>query len=299
MKKNVIYAAAASLVLGFASCSDELNGDERFMANPNPPVQDTTGFVKRFVVEDFTGQNCINCPSAAAMLADEKENTYGDRMILVAMHAGGLSYGTPLHNEVAQTYMDALGLKNNPAISVDRQYNDDISYVGWSGPIAERALVEAVCEVTPFVSITGERSFQMLSLVEFAENVDDSLGVLHWILEDSIQSYQVSYEPDTENYIHNHVFRDCLNRTWGEQFANGHYEAGVIYSSEITDEYTLPEGWDEDNVSVVSLVFRYSDNSENPIAEILQANVAHLDFHLTKTLDLKDIKMGATASRME
>lgn len=273
--------ALATAFIGLASCDDDFDGDNRYMTNPNPPQVDTTGYVKRVLVEDFTGQRCVNCPDAAQMLSGLKEETYGDRMILVAMHAGGLSLGTPLHNDVAQTYMTALGMgANNPAISIDRVYNDDGVYSNWPNAIASRAAASTPCEVKPFVSMGNDRSVSVLAQVSFSSAVSDSIGVQHWLVEDSIVGFQITHEGSNMEYVHNHVFRDCLyDDIWGMPLPTtdgGDYLAGQSYMSPATDGYIIPDDWDIDNLSIVSFVFRYSTDESNPIAEVLQANIIHL-----------------------
>lgn len=279
--KKILYMALATAFIGLASCDDDFDGDNRYMTNPNPPQVDTTGYVKRVLVEDFTGQRCVNCPDAAQMLSGLKEETYGDRMILVAMHAGGLSLGTPLHNDVAQTYMTALGMgANNPAISIDRVYNDDGVYSNWPNAIASRAAASTPCEVKPFVSMGSDRSVSVLAQVSFSSAVSDSIGVQHWLVEDSIVGFQITHEGSNMEYVHNHVFRDCLyDDIWGMPLPTtdgGDYLAGQSYMSPATDGYIIPDDWDIDNLSIVSFVFRYSTDESNPIAEVLQANIIHL-----------------------
>ena len=279
--KKILYMALATAFIGLASCDDVFDGDNRYMTNPNPPQVDTTGYVKRVLVEDFTGQRCVNCPDAAQMLSGLKEETYGDRMILVAMHAGGLSLGTPLHNDVAQTYMTALGMgANNPAISIDRVYNDDGVYSNWPNAIASRAAASTPCEVKPFVSMGSDRSVSVLAQVSFSSAVSDSIGVQHWLVEDSIVGFQITHEGSNMEYVHNHVFRDCLyDDIWGMPLPTtdgGDYLAGQSYMSPATAGYIIPDDWDIDNLSIVSFVFRYSTDESNPIAEVLQANIIHL-----------------------
>ena len=279
--KKILYMALATAFFGLASCNDDFDGDNRYMTNPNPPQVDTTGYVKRVLVEDFTGQRCVNCPDAAQMLSGLKEETYGDRMILVAMHAGGLSLGTPLHNDVAQTYMTALGMgANNPAISIDRVYNDDGVYSNWPNAIASRAAASTPCEVKPFVSMGSDRSVSVLAQVSFSSAVSDSIGVQHWLVEDSIVGFQITHEGSNMEYVHNHVFRDCLyDDIWGMPLPTtdgGDYLAGQSYMSPATAGYIIPDDWDIDNLSIVSFVFRYSTDESNPIAEVLQANIIHL-----------------------
>lgn len=279
--KKILYMALATAFIGLASCDDDFDGDNRYMTNPNPPQVDTTGYVKRVLVEDFTGQRCVNCPDAAQMLSGLKEETYGDRMILVAMHAGGLSLGTPLHNDVAQTYMTALGMgANNPAISIDRVYNDDGVYSNWPNAIASRAAASTPCEVKPFVSMGSDRSVSVLAQVSFSSAVSDSIGVQHWLVEDSIVGFQITHEGSNMEYVHNHVFRDCLyDDIWGMPLPTtdgGDYLAGQSYMSPATAGYIIPDDWDIDNLNIVSFVFRYSTDESNPIAEVLQANIIHL-----------------------
>ena len=279
--KKILYMALATAFIGLASCDDDFDGDNRYMTNPNPPQVDTTGYVKRVLVEDFTGQRCVNCPDAAQMLSGLKEETYGDRMILVAMHAGGLSLGTPLHNDVAQIYMTALGMgANNPAISIDRVYNDDGVYSNWPNAIASRAAASTPCEVKPFVSMGSDRSVSVLAQVSFSSAVSDSIGVQHWLVEDSIVGFQITHEGSNMEYVHNHVFRDCLyDDIWGMPMPTtdgGDYLAGQSYMSPATAGYIIPDDWDIDNLSIVSFVFRYSTDESNPIAEVLQANIIHL-----------------------
>ena len=202
-------------------------------------------------------------------------------MILVAMHAGGLSLGTPLHNDVAQTYMTALGMgANNPAISIDRVYNDDGVYSNWPNAIASRAAASTPCEVKPFVSMGSDRSVSVLAQVSFSSAVSDSIGVQHWLVEDSIINYQVTHTGVQMDYVHNHVFRDCLyDDIWGVSLPttdDGGYLAGQSYMTPATPGYTIPDDWDMDNLSIVSFVFRYSTDESNPIAEVLQTNITHL-----------------------
>ena len=81
-------------------------------------------------------------------------------------------------------------------------------------------------------------------------------------------------------YVHNHVFRDCLyDDIWGMPLPTtdgGDYLAGQSYMSPATAGYIIPDDWDIDNLSIVSFVFRYSTDESNPIAEVLQANIIHL-----------------------
>ncbi len=276
--KHLKYTLIATFAAALASC-DYIDGDDRFMT-VDPGEADTAGYVKRFIVEDFTGQFCTYCPDAAEMLETLKEETYGERMIIVAMHAGGLALGSDLYNDDAQTYMTALGLVNNPAVSVDRTYNSDDTYSTWVSGISNRSLATTPCEVTQYITKTGDRSFKATAEITFAETVEDSLGVQHWILQDSIIGYQIGHTGLVFDYVHNHVFRACLyDDIWGTPLEGadaGVYMEGETFWSQVSDEYTVPDDWETDKLSIVSFVFRYSTDESNPIAEIIQANKTEL-----------------------
>lgn len=267
--------ALATAFIGLASCNDDFDGSNRFKDNPLPVAD------KRVLVEDFTGQNCVNCPDAAQMLTSLKETTFTDHMIVVAMHAGGLSLGTPLHNDVAQTYMTALGMgSSNPAISIDRAYSDDGVYTNWPSHIADRVALAPACEIESSVSTTNGRTITVSSQVTFSSTVSDNLGVQHWLVEDGIIDYQVTHTGVQMDYVHNHVFRSCLyDDIWGVSLPttdDGGYLAGQSYMAPATPGYIIPDDWDMDNLSIVSFVFRYSTDESNPIAEVLQTNITHL-----------------------
>ena len=273
--KKILYMALATAFIGLASCNDDFDGSNRFKDNPLPVAD------KRVLVEDFTGQNCVNCPDAAQMLTSLKETTFTDHMIVVAMHAGGLSLGTPLHNDVAQTYMTALGMgSSNPAISIDRAYSDDGVYTNWPSHIADRVALAPACEIESSVSTTNGRTITVSSQVTFSSTVSDNLGVQHWLVEDGIIDYQVTHTGVQMDYVHNHVFRSCLyDDIWGVSLPttdDGGYLAGQSYMAPATPGYTIPDDWDMDNLSIVSFVFRYSTDESNPIAEVLQTNITHL-----------------------
>ena len=274
--KKILYMALATAFIGLASCNDDFDGANRFMDNPNQEEGTNT-----FIVEDYTGQFCVNCPQAAQMLSNLKDSVYGDRMIIVAMHAGGLSLGSPLHNQQAQTYMDALGLKNNPAVSVNRSYNDDGVSTNWLSHIASIATGSTYCDIEQTVDYPSENTVKISAIVRFTNMVRGNFGVQHWLLEDGVVSPQTGHDGINLNYEHNHVFRTCLYEdVWGMPLLgssnDGIYEADVEYQAQPSLVYEIPNDWVKDNLSIVTFVFRYSDNSSNPIAEIVEATITNI-----------------------
>ena len=57
-----------------------------------------------------------------------------------------------------------------------------------------------------------------------------------------------------KEYVHNHVFRATVNDTWGDDVTVNEGK-----TTEKQYEYTLPEKWNAEKVSVVAFVY---DNNE-------------------------------------
>ena len=70
------------LLFNITSC-DIVEGPYLIDGNTNPV--DTNTFVKKVLIEDFTGHRCPNCPAAAEELAS-LQNFYGDKVIGIAIH---------------------------------------------------------------------------------------------------------------------------------------------------------------------------------------------------------------------
>lgn len=286
--KKILYFVAASLIV-FSSC-EKIDGDDRFIDN-NQGSNQPSKVVKRMLVEDFTGQNCPNCPDGAAILEDLQKSTFTNgEMIVVAMHAGGLADSRFLKHETAQTYMDALNLKNNPALSVDRVSSTDVSITQWGAMITKRAgEATSPCDIeTRLFYNPDTRTVNAVSDVKFVEDYNGGkLGVQHYLLRDSLVVFQSTTHGMDNAYVHNHVFFGTLYKNiWGEELVGadgGVYKAGTVCTTKVSDDFVLgnekwgkKEPWDPNKVYVVSFVFKYSDDEANPIGEVIQATKVKL-----------------------
>lgn len=278
--KKIIYLISV-LCLFFYSC-DKLEGDERF-GDYNFEVGN-----KIILVEDFTGQKCVNCPGAALILSNLNKAAQG-HLVIVSMHAGGFAYKTPLEHQTAVDYMNALGLKNNPSVSIDRQVNIDGAANTWSEPIIEKVKLNAVCDINTVLSYNASnRKLSAESDIEFVDAVGERLGIQYYVLRDGVISFQLMSNGEAiYDYEHNHVFSGTLyTDKWGEALvgeSDNTYKKGGIYKSKKTPEFELMSDWDPSKISVVSFVFRYSGNEASPIGEVLQANIVKLVDFMSET----------------
>ena len=89
--KNIKYVALAFAAVAMTAC-DEKDADERYTYVP--PVTAERGVL----LEDFTGQACVNCPNATEEIHELQEH-YGDKVVAVGIHSGQFSKKLPLRKK--------------------------------------------------------------------------------------------------------------------------------------------------------------------------------------------------------
>lgn len=103
--KNNIYNkfAICAAALSLMACSN-IDEDDRFIEVE--PVE----VAKRVLIEDFTGQRCVNCPNASEMIESLQEQYGAENVIAVGIHSGPFSKTVtnqpfPLWTETGDYYL--------------------------------------------------------------------------------------------------------------------------------------------------------------------------------------------------
>ena len=113
MKKYLYFVFAAALVWGMGGCKQEEPVDEKPQTEPTSLP---TAFVKKHLIEEFTGQDCGYCPEGMKYVHDFVDN---DTNWVVILHHYGYKKD---HFSVAgsKKITDKLGVSGAPNITVDR-----------------------------------------------------------------------------------------------------------------------------------------------------------------------------------
>lgn len=210
----------ATIIMGLTACSN-IDEDERLIyvepAEVNRPV----------LIEDFTGQACVNCPNATAAI-HELQETYGEEnVIAVAIHCGpfahqksnmGNAFLSDLGTNLGDEYYKHWDIRAQPTLMINRSSLIDI-------PQELPAVVANELKKTSTVHFDAVEFSNNAVLVDLSssDRVEGRLQV--WIVEDSINAKdpQTKYQqfmPDgsrRQDYVHNHVFRASLtNDAYGE-----------------------------------------------------------------------------------
>lgn len=247
--KHIISAAFVALLV--ASCSN-INENERLIYVEPATVN------RNVLIEDFTGQKCVNCPNATESIKKIQEVYGEEHIVAVAIHCGRFGFAgnkkyVGLMNDTGSEYWshwfeDSQG---QPVAKINRGAATE-EYSNWSSIVAEEMKKSTTVKIMVTASITKET--RELKTHAFVEDLKEGKGKLQlWLVEDGIVAMQ-SMPDNTTNteYVHNHVFRAALNGSWGEDIS---YSNG---SASFDNTFIIPEGYNIDNCSIVAFV--YSDN---------------------------------------
>lgn len=250
--KNNIYNkfAICAAALSLMACSN-IDEDDRFIEVE--PVE----VAKRVLIEDFTGQRCVNCPNASEMIESLQEQYGAENVIAVGIHSGPFSKTVtiqpfPLWTETGDYYFNSWGIDAQPTGVIDRKTVSS-TYQSWGTIVRDALQASAPLELDATTSY--DEATRTVTINVNAKGVLDVTGKLQlWLTEDNITNIQ--YMPDgsiNTQYVHNHVFRTAVNGQDGEDFSIAWDEEKTV-----TSTYVLDEDWKAENMSVVAFVYNNS-----------------------------------------
>ncbi len=237
---QLFFAAIAMTVL--AAC-DNVSPDERFIDVPIPEAQRT------ILIEDFTGQRCVNCPTASAEIDKIMQQYDAGRVIAVSIHAGPFSRSMlgkryALATDEGDAYFAATGADHQPIGMVNRQ--GLVDYPSWNARVYEQ--IQLTTPVTIALGATLDEEAGTLAVSTMMLSGADVAGakLQLWLVEDGVVAFQLQPDGSTDSeYVHHHVLRAALNGTWGEDVT---LKTGVPLTLEHTvaladyDNVTDPRG---------------------------------------------------------
>lgn len=242
---GILPLAAAGLA--FASCSN-IDEDDRYI------YVEPVNVAKRVLIEDFTGQRCINCPNAALVIEQMQEDYGADNVIAVGIYSGpfgSTALGVPysLTTDTGNEYFNYWGVQEQPSALIDR-HGVVSNYNTWGTLVRDAIQQEASLLLD--ASCSYDDASRTATINVDASGIDNIEGKLQvWLVEDSITDVQMM--PDgkaNQQYIHNHVFRTSVNDVWGDDFK--------LVTGEVKNKlYTavISEDWKPENMSAVVFVY--------------------------------------------
>ncbi len=261
--KNIIYSVSLCAAALIPVACDDVAEDDRFIYVEPAEV------AKRVLIEDFTGQWCVNCPDAAELIELMQDEYGADNVIAVGIYGGNmgkLPNGTPLplYTETGDWYYTHWGVTTQPIGMVDRQ-----GLIGTSAwPEAVYNNIQKQAEIMLEAECAYDEASRNVGIAVAADGLANITGSLQvWLVEDSVVSVQLLTGNVTdEEYMHNHVFRATVNGQMGDDIS-------IIQGERVEREFTyeISQDWKPENMSVVAFVYNDTGVLQTAKAKLIPA----------------------------
>ena len=264
-------ALSATLALDSAEAAhDSIHG-------PVAPIQ-------KVLLEDYTGHQCGNCPDAA-VVAQAQQGKYGEKLVVMSVHAGyfadtlkgapGTKYTYNFATKIGEDWMKDFQINANPNGMVNR-----VPYTGsakYQGIATWPAAIDAAMTKTPRVALTVTALYKPDTRVanvkvrsKYLSDLSGKYNLGVFITEDSIVNWQKNYKTnptDIPDYVHRHVLRAGLDGAYGRLNAENPTKDLV---QEKYFAITLKDTWNAKKCAVVAFIF------DETTDEIIQVEEVHL-----------------------
>ena len=260
MKINWKYISMV-LAVGLLSACEVIPENDRITEVFTPT--DPSAIKRTSVLIEYSGWQCVNCPTAAEEAHHLKEQ-YGENLVVVVMHPESnpntrhnnkpqLNYTCP---EADSLYIMMGGTNTTPFPTGNVNMVKDATK-GYFNDYDKWATLVSQAYSTPKPVIIGQEvkgtadSKDITITIDItnagSEMMDATLQV--WLTEDNVIGSQKKPEGTDKNYAHNHLMRASISPLWGDAV-----QIEAQQTEQITYHYTLPENVVKENCNIVALV---------------------------------------------
>jgi len=271
MNKIALYIVLAFLTIGCTETPVTL------------PEKITPADGKVILLEDLTGVECANCPSAT-MIIDEIAEDFPGNIIVVAVHGGTLQtkpYPESKHDfrsedsDFITEYLRPWFGK--PAISYNRRLFPGQNQLSIIGEPEIPVRVEELLSEPQLINIESSfnfdeetRQLEVFAGISALQDLEGDFYVTLLVTESHIIDPQsATGQGLVLDYEHNHILRDIISAQAGDQFSTSLPKNELINK---TWSYTIPELndglWVLENLEFVIFVSDHTGTSK----EVIQAH---------------------------
>ena len=262
MKKIFYSMSALVMAVGLNSCDSIAEADRLIYVAP-------AEVSKNVLIEDFTGQLCINCPEAAETIHELQEAYGNDKVIAVGLYSGPFGKNSkgllPLTTETGNYYYEQQNVESQPSLNIDRKgLTSDMGRL--QTRVTEGLQEKTPVTISPTVEYDAEEKKATLKLDVFSSETIDGAKLQVWLMEDSIVSPQKMPSGTTnKTYVHNHVFRATVTDRDGKTIS---LNANAKVSEQF--EVAIDDNWIAKNLNLVVFVFNADGVKQTEIIPVLQ-----------------------------
>lgn len=244
------------LLYALTAC-DAVGEDERYIETDEVEV------ARRVLLEEFTGQLCVNCPAAHKIIESLQEQ-YGDDLIVVSIHAGNFGIPSPagLMQPVGDEYAAHWDIKSYPQGVVDRTSGAE-TMDKWAATIREDLSKDTDLQLNLQANLSADKKAINITTEMFTSvALEGSLQL--WVVESGIVAYQLDGRDRIPDYVHNNVFRACVNGVWGENIPLAAHEVKTVNNA-----IEVENLWNTDNLAIVGFYY----NNASGVIQVSRAQV--------------------------
>jgi len=259
------FLVSCGIATALTACSsideaDRLTAVNTIYRDTIPEQADTAAidyfqpYRRHALIEDFTGQDCVNCPNATDLITSLQEMLGHDTFVAVGIHSGPLGVKASknpegLATDLGDTYYNYWKIEMQPYGVIDRSdgpLGTDLWTAKTNWDLDPAQWPAAQCNI--FVD-TAKPGTISVTLAGMKGTVSGKLQL--WLTEDGITAFQKMPNGTTDNaYVHNHVLRCAVNGDWGDDCS---VAEGQLWQHDYT--YTLSNAWKPENINVVAFVY--------------------------------------------
>ena len=224
-------------------------------------------FVKRVLIEDYTGTWCGNCPRVAHAIELAKEQS--DKVVSVAIHRASSnpsdgSYDP--YNYDTSTLESFLGMSGYPKALLNR-------VTRWQ-PLEQNNITQVI-NLTQGenpklgLAIDGKVTATTINLdvkVKFAKDFE-GVNMVVYVVENGLIHNQTNYTtfyggaPYLEGFVHDHTLRLCLTPLFGQPLTNAESAVGKV----VTKTFSIPIPTNIENRNNIEFVAFITDAANRTI----------------------------------
>lgn len=294
MKKNFLFLvlSAASILM---SCTEKIplntGGSGQAIIDTTYVASVESQQLRNVLIEEATGVHCPNCPAGAEILK-QAEEANPDRVIIVGLHGGSLTY--PINGESKYDFRTDYALNlivsyfggdpNKPAAVFDRTLQGTAYFVDargtWINIINERLTNTSPLNLD-ITSVYNADSNDFIITVKgaYTASISKKQNLTIMVAEDSIIDAQDDGTQIIKDYRHMHVLRDMVTPLTGTPILNdlSSIEAGRVfiksfrYKIPTHDPEKGPE-WILEHMNIIAFVHN-NNGAEKEVQQVAETKL--------------------------
>lgn len=261
-KHLISSSLAVASVMMLASC-DDVNEHNRYIEMGEITAE------RNVLLEDFTGQFCLNCPDAHEVIEQLEEQYGADKVIAVSIHSGSFGLDKKytsfpanrvgLMTEEGNAILSGYGITSFPMGVIDM--GKPMTYDLWPTAVYNEIRKPSDVKIDLKAeyhadTADSENGYYGDIMVEadILSGSDRTADVQFWIIESGIVAQQKKGAQTINDYVHNNVFRaQVFDGVRGESHVFVKGIAKQVKGS-IPTRWTDQEHWQPTNLAVVAFV---------------------------------------------